>query len=783
MNKYDKEVAFKEWLGKENVLGWDILNKKYRYNNESFDEWLERVSGGDKDVKQLVYEKKFLFGGRVLANRGVKGAGSYYNCNSDGYVPDDMNGIMETAKTLALTYKAQGGQGVSLSKIRPKGTNIGNNYKSDGIIPFMRIFNTVTESISMGGNRKGALMLSLDITHKDAKDFITIKTDLNEINKANLSLEINDEFMVAVDKYYQNGEVVTLHQVKNYNGHIIEYDIKPIELYKLMMETVYDYGEPGCLFTDVGRNYNLVEFLPEAKPVTVNPCGEQWLGAKFSCNLGSINLFEFVQNPFTPYATFDFDEFEKAITIAVEALDNIIDENLSRIPIKEYRDNSIKYRNIGLGVFGYADMLIAMQLKYGSEEAINFTSLLFQKMIKYAIEGDIQLADKKGSFPNFDNSVWQTKFFNEAYLKPELKEKGEYIYKNKKLRNCSLLSIAPTGSIGTMFGRSGGIEPQFAFEYTRRTDNLAESYKVYADIVNQYKNLTSKQNDSLPDYFIASQDVRWQDRLKTQAAIQKYIDTAISSTVNLPAETTLKEIEQLYLEAWKLNLKGITIFRDKCKRLGILLTDDENNNNKDNQNQQTIKENKLPRGYIITPSDDLLGCKRTVKTGCGKFYIHADFDESTGEMLETFIDIGSGGGCERNLQFESRLMSTILRLGGTPQTIIDQAESVKPCKAYTDRTKSKGDTSKGTSCPSAIGWALKELDKKIKDRCFSDCDIEKHTYKECECDCKISAANKKDELNTSNDDLSESNKCPECGNALIHEAGCVTCYNCGYSKC
>lgn len=263
----------REWLGEDNQIGIDIWEHKYKYQDESFDEWLDRVSGSDEDLKELIKQKKFLFGGRALANRGTDKKGSMFNCYSSGYCPDDISGIMQLNTNLALTYKAQGGQGLSLTKVRPKGTPIGNEFTSDGIVPFMEIFNTTTASISQGGARKGALMMSIDIRHKEAPTFITIKTNEDKITKANLSLEIDDTFMQAVEKYYSAGEVIVLHESKEYNGHIVEYDITPIELYKLMIKTVYDWGEPGCIFTNRFRNYNLMQFDDEYEIATCNPCG------------------------------------------------------------------------------------------------------------------------------------------------------------------------------------------------------------------------------------------------------------------------------------------------------------------------------------------------------------------------------------------------------------------------------------------------------------------------------------------------------------------------------
>lgn len=330
-------------------------------------------------------------------------------------------------------------------------------------------------------------------------------------------------------------------------------------------------------------------------------------------------------------------------------------------------------------------------------------------------------------------------------------------------------------TIGTLLNGSGGTEPEFALSYTRRTDNLNESYKIEANIVKEYRRATGNQGE-LPDYFVASADIPWRDRVSTQATIQKHIDTAISSTVNLPKETTQEEIEELYLYAWSCGLKGITIFRDGCKRLGILTTQDSIE-----ENSHTEPTNPLERGTILSVSDDLIGAKRKLQTGCGSLHFETYFDEVSGEPMETFINVGSTGACERNLQLISRLMSLALRAGVSVNDIIDQCKSIKPCPAYVTRTNKKHDTSKGSSCPSAIGYALEDLCQKIKERFFADFDLDTgddfyNAIQECECssceNCQVEQVQ-----NTSIP------KCPECGEPLIFEGGCNVCKACGYSKC
>ena len=255
----------REWLN-DNKLSLDIWSNKYRFEDETFEAWLDRVSGGNNDIKRLIREKKFLFGGRTLANRVVPNSGSFSNCYSIGYVPDSLNGIMDVAHKIAMTFKAQGGQGLSLSKIRPKGSLIAGQYPSDGIVPFMNIFNTVTESVSQGGSRKGALMMSIDVWHPEAETFIKIKEDLNKINKANLSVEVDNDFMEHV---LAGSDQLVEH--KSVLGDL--YTINPTRIFNTICESAWRSAEPGILFVNRLRNYNVMEFVDDYQIETTNPCG------------------------------------------------------------------------------------------------------------------------------------------------------------------------------------------------------------------------------------------------------------------------------------------------------------------------------------------------------------------------------------------------------------------------------------------------------------------------------------------------------------------------------
>ena len=740
-----------EWLGEDNQIGIDIWEKKYRYNNESFDEWVDRVSGGDEDIKQLILSKKFLFAGRILSNRGTYKDGrkvTYSNCYVIPPPEDNLESIFDCAKNLARTFSYGGGCGIDVSKLSPKGARINNAAKeTSGAVSFMDLYSLTTELIGQNG-RRGALMISISCDHPDIEDFITIKSDLDKITKANLSIRVTDEFMQAV----KNDSTYTLSFTREETGEKIKKTIKAKELFDKFCYMNWDYGEPAFLFWDRVKSYNLLSEDDAFEYAGVNPCAEEPLPSGGSCLLGSLNLAAFVKT-INGQPQFDMDEFRRAVIIAVYGLNDVLDEGLPLHPLEVQRNSVRDWRQIGLGIMGLADMLIKLGVTYGSEESLVICDDIGWNLANEALSTSMTIAKNKGEYPMFSDKVWESEFYK------------NHIGISAPLRNSQLLTIAPTGTLSTMLGISGGVEPIFANYYTRRTESLhgeEKEYKIFTPIAWEYlqEHGYGEDETKLPSYFITSAEIPYRDRIDMQATWQRHIDASISSTVNLPNSATVNDVKDLYMYAWKQGLKGITVFRDGCKRLGILTTDNKANEVDDDE----LSITSLPRGVIEEVSDDLISAKRTIVNGCGRMYLHLDFDENTGQPLETFLECGSGGGCERNLTFISRLMSLALR-GGVPiEAIIDQAFSVKPCKAYCDRRKKLNDTSKGNSCPQAIGYALVELNKKIQDRCFAD--DEEEVVKEIK-----------------NTESTIRYECPECGKELTFEGGCVICHNCGWSRC
>lgn len=738
-----------QWLGNDNTLGIDIWKKKYQYENETFEEWLDRVSGRDEEVKDLIKQKKFLFGGRILANRGLEKTGrkiTMSNCYVISPPEDNIESIYEVASKLARTYSYGGGCGIDISKLSPKGAKINNAAKAtSGAVSFMDTYSQVTDQIGQEG-RRGALMISIDCHHPDLEDFIDIKTDLNKVTKANISVRVTNDFMNAV----KNNEDFTLSFTRNETGEKIEKVVNAREIFEKLTKNNWDFAEPGCLFWDRICNYNLLANTKEFEYAGVNPCAEEPLPAGGSCLLGSINLSEFVNED----KTFNYDDLKHTVKIAVHALNDVLDEGLPLHPLEEQRKSVRDWRQIGLGIMGLADMLIKMEITYGSPESITLCDQIGAFIADTAMRQSARLAKEHGSFPKCNKfEITSTDFFNQNAEKKTKELTIEY-----GLRNSQLLTIAPTGTLSTMIRVSGGIEPIFANSYERKTESLHGEdvyYKVYTPIVDQYIKQHNLVNESeLPNFFVTAQNLNYKSRIEMQSVWQKHIDASISSTVNVPNNFTIDEVFDLYVLAWEKGLKGVTIYRDGCKRSGILSIHGHDEND---------DENILKRGDVIHVQDNLIGLKRKLMTGCGSLHCTAFFDPATGDLMETYLSKGSTGGCLNSLTGLSRMISLASRGGLKIHQIVDQLDSCGVCPSYAVRTATKHDTSSGACCPSAIGRAILDMHKQIMNNVINyDPSIEqydKQDYNNNEC------------------------KCPECGEPIIQEGGCVLCRNCGWSKC
>ena len=755
----------KDWLGKDNQLAIDIWNKKYKYENENFEEWLGRISNGNDEIAQLIREQKFLFAGRILANRGLQNYGkkvTYSNCYVLAINDDSIEAIYQTCADLARTFSYGGGVGIDISPLRAKGMKVNNAAKTTtGAVSFMNTFSNVSEVIGQNG-RRGATMLSIDCHHPDLEEFINVKNDLNAVTKANISVRITDDFMNAVIN-----DLPWKLSFETKDGNKLEKEVSAKELFKTLAKNNWDMAEPGILFWDRIENYNIISEDKEFKYAGVNPCAEEPLPNGGSCLLGSFNLSAYVDE----YGYFDYDLFKKDIYTVVKAMNDVLDEGLPLHPLEIQRQTVHDYRQIGIGVMGIADMLIKMGIRYDSEEALSFCDEIGFILANESLKASALLAKEHGAYPKYDKDA----ILKSSFLRENATAGTISLIQTYGLRNSQILTIAPTGTLSTMLGISGGIEPVFSYSYTRKTQSLHGEdvfYKVFTPIAKKYMDKHEIENEEdLPDFFVSAQTINPFMRVKMQGIWQKHIDASISSTVNLPNEATVEEVYDLYIAAWKNGLKGMTIFRDGCARSGVLITDSPKKEKEEKKNRTERAKSQLNFGDTILVDDSVIGIKRKLKTGCGSLHCTFYFCPETGELREVFLDKGSSGGCLSLLNAMSRLSSLAARKGAPVEEIADQLQSVLVCPSYSVAKAKAKDISKGSSCASAVANALLDAHKQFVEE-FLEIDEDE--------EIEIKTVQKESKKTNSDPYM----KCPECGeHSMIKTEGCVTCHNCGYSKC
>ena len=562
-------MTVEQWLNNDE-LAITIWKNKYRFEDESLDDWFKRVSGGNEIVEEQIRAKKFIFGGRILANRGLSDKNrkiTYSNCYVVAPPEDNLESIFECGAKLARTFSYGGGCGIDISNLRPSGAKVSNAAKTtSGAVSFMDFYSYITGLIGQSG-RRGALMISISCDHPDLEEFIEIKSDLDKVTKANISVRVSDKFMEAVVK----GETLILKFVTD-TGEVITKEVEAYPIFRKLAQMNWDYAEPGILFWDRITSWNLLSNNKEFSYAGVNPCAEEPLPAGGSCLLGSINLAEFV----TKEGTLDLLSLRETIQAAVIALNEVLNEGLPLHPLQEQRDSVADWRQIGLGVMGLADMLIKLKVKYGSATSRSVIESIGHELIMTALETSSILAASHGPYPKFNRDyVIRTPFFKNLDSGDMNDLRFQSLYDDVckyGLRNSQLLTCAPTGSIATMLGVSTGCEPIFATSYTRKTESLVNEeryYKVYTPII---KELIDKgfSEEALPEYVVTSEQIPYRERIKVQATLQKFIDASISSTINLPESATIDDVETIYRLAWEEGLKGVTVYRSGCKRGAVL---------------------------------------------------------------------------------------------------------------------------------------------------------------------------------------------------------------------
>jgi ribonucleoside-diphosphate reductase alpha chain len=652
-------------------------------------------------------------------------------------IEDSMSSIFETLKNTALIHKSGGGTGFSFSKLRPNKDVVKTTCGvSSGPVSFMQVFNSATEAIKQGGTRRGANMGMLRIDHPDILEFISSKDKNDSLNNFNISVAITKEFMDALE----DNEDYNLYNPRN--GKVTGV-LNARAVFDKIIEQAWKNGEPGVVFID---NINDKNPTPKIGIIeSTNPCGEQPLLPYESCNLGSINLGHFVKNK-----NVDWTKLEKVIKTAVHFLDNVIDMN--NYPIEKIAEVTRSNRKIGLGVMGWADMLLSLGIAYGSQESLTLAEKLMSFIQNKSHQFSQELAIKRGAFANFDNSIYS---------------------QGKPIRNATTTTIAPTGTIGIIASASGGIEPIFAIVYKRAQclDN-EEMYEInpYFEALAKEKGFYSRelmdkiaQKGSIQDFseipedirriFVTSHDISPESHVKMQAAFQKFTDNAVSKTVNFPNSATKEDVKKVYILSYKMDCKGVTVYRDGSRELQVLNI----------INKKGELQTKPPR---VRPNRTV-GFTFLMHTGCGKMYVTVNEDDDG--VCEVFTQLGKSGGCTSSqAEAISRLISLALRSGVSQQEIIDQIKGIR-CPSP---TLTEGGAI--LSCPDAVAKALEAYNKEkmspdlFTQKTLPSSDIKKEKQYSFAHEANVSGA---------------CPQCSECGEMLTFAEGCVVCRECGYSKC
>jgi len=656
-------------------------------------------------------------------------------------VEDSIESIFDAVKYTALIHKSGGGTGFSFSRLRPKNDVVKTTKGiSSGPVSFMRIFDTATETIVQGGTRRGANMGILNVHHPDIIEFINSKSEQHILNNFNISVATTDDFMNAVltGNSYELINPRTKKVVNNLNAR---------NVFDLITRRAWQYGDPGLVFLDEINRFNSTPDL--GKIESTNPCGEQPLLPYEACNLGSINLKNMVID-----RKIDWNKLKKTIHISVHFLDNVID--MGKFPLKEIEALVNENRKIGLGVMGFADMLIKMEIPYNSNEALDVGQKVMRFIKDEADKASLNLAENRGVFPNWDKSI--------------------YAKKNLKFRNATRTTIAPTGTISIISGCSSGIEPLFAVSFIRNVlDNneLPETNPIFLessikegfysdDIIREIaKNGSLKGIKGVPQkyqrIFVTAHDILPLDHVKMQAAFQKYTDNAVSKTVNFPNSATVDDIKNVYLEAYKLKCKGITVYRDGSRDVQVL------NIGKTKKEKQKLAPRQRPQ---VTK-----GITEKIQTGCGNLYVTINEDDQG--PCELFASMGKAGGCAASqLDAQARLISMSLRSNVDPYSIVKQLKGMR-CPSPSLLPQRGG---RVLSCADALSKVL----EKYLDNFYTRKKDQKKSDKENE---KANTEHKDTDTDPNFHTKNIAGICPECGNVLEHEGGCVLCHFCGYSKC
>ncbi len=636
-------------------------------------------------------------------------------------IEDSMESIFEGVKNTALIHQSGGGTGFSFSRIRPRNDVVQSTKGiSSGPLSFMKVFDAATEAVKQGGTRRGANMAVLRVDHPDILDFIRCKKDEGVLSNFNISVGLTEKFTQALARE-EEYELVNPHT----RQVVKKLDAKAV--FNTIVDLAWRNGEPGIIFLDRINQSNPTPKIGEIE--STNPCGEQPLLPYESCNLGSINLSKMVSEK-----EIDYEKLGPLVRAAVHFLDNVLD--VSRQPLSQIENMTKANRKIGLGVMGFADMLIKLGIPYNSEEAIGCAEKVMAFISAESKEMSARLAEERGVFPNFRGSIYD-------------------VPNGLKLRNAATTTIAPTGTISIIAGCSSGVEPLFALCFLRHVmddDKLLEMNPLFEQIARErdfydealFKKIASKGSvkgmkavpEDVRQSFVVAHDLEPEWHIRMQAAFQKYTDNAVSKTVNFATEATREDVAKVYRLAYESGCKGVTIYRDKSREQQVL--------NLGTTQRTEAPKPRSPRGRPVV----LRGTTEKIGTGCGSLYV--TINEDPVGLFEVFAQLGKAGGCAASqTEAISRLVSLALRSGIELEAVLKQLRGIRcPSPSWQDGGIV-------LSCPDAISRAIEKYLKNTD------------SYE----------GGLRFQLEGS------TGACPDCGGTLEHSDGCVVCKHCGYSRC
>ena len=826
-----------------NVISEQIWKDRYCKNDETYEEQIKRIAKGAsldvekeyEDFYRVIDNGLFFPAGRIMSNIGLgKTKLTLNNCFTLNSIPDDMEGIFDTVKCGALVHKGGGGSGYDASMIRPAGTPTKNDAIASGPISFLRVFDMQTATVNQG-SRRGANMGVLNIYHPDILEFIYAKSkDSQELKYFNLSVMVDDDFMKAKN----NNEDIYLHfPVYDEKGKIIKdpakwtikKKINALELWDKIIKLAYTNGEPGILFYDNLNKLNPTNYMENI--MCTNPCGEYVSGILYgdkiedsnnywgACNLGSLVAYNFVENPFTNEARINWAKLADASYWGLRFLDNIIDINY--YPVDKFKNYQENMRVIGMGVMGLATMYTMLGLKYGSEKCIEFTENFMNFISKSIYRASIKLAQEKGSA----NFLDKDKYVNTEFMNKMIENDDEWLkIKNDILtygiRNLRHMSIAPNGTISLAYGNncSSGLEPIFSIEYDRKIkiggqDDSNIQIVTMRDFGYDLW-LNTKDKTVKEDVFVTALELPVEAHLKVLEAVTKYVNMSASKTINIPEDYSFEDTKEVYDYCHKHGVKGCTIFRPNELREGIFISKKQDEKSEENNEEESIEQKEIkavilpPKGSVkseqVIKGDSTLGVKfnyidpvpreafgttlgttNKYKTACGSLWITVNRDQE-GNLIEIFINTSKAGICKSNIDAIGRILSAGLRAGIKVDVLIEQIQGIQ-CQACRGEI-ARGRKLDGLSCPDIVSKALaqeyarEELVLRKSKRVFK-LNMDEQPIS---IGIKPEAIKQKELKNLNVIDQEELGKriCPECGEELVSQGGCVVCIKgCGWSKC